>query len=115
MKQDVSTEREETGRRTRRIARNRSVLNWVWALGLLACGALLARPHWSLGTERSDLAVDAGGLLLLAAGIWIRILARGWKHQSPGRGLVTDGLYGYMRHPLYAGTFLMGLGLCTVA
>jgi protein-S-isoprenylcysteine O-methyltransferase Ste14 len=51
------------------------------------------------------------GLTLLLLGVAVRILARQWKAERAHSGLVTDGLYGYVRNPLYAGSFLLGLGL----
>jgi protein-S-isoprenylcysteine O-methyltransferase Ste14 len=53
----------------------------------------------------------ATGLLLLLLGVGVRVLARQWKAERAHNGLVTDGLYGYVRNPLYAGSFLLGLGL----
>ncbi|MBI2074191.1 MAG: isoprenylcysteine carboxylmethyltransferase family protein [Gemmatimonadetes bacterium] len=44
-----------------------------------------------------------GGLLLMAAG-WRRI------HRGQGE-LVTDGVYGWVRHPQYAGLFLITVGM----
>lgn len=40
------------------------------------------------------------------------VMASGWKrvHGAKG-GLVTDGIYGYMRHPQYSGLFLVTIGL----
>lgn len=51
------------------------------------------------------------GLALLLGGLALRVLARQWKAERGDRGLVTDGLYGHLRHPLYAGSFLLGVGL----
>jgi protein-S-isoprenylcysteine O-methyltransferase Ste14 len=40
------------------------------------------------------------------------IIARGWRqvHRAQG-GLVTDGLYAWIRHPQYSGLFLITIGL----
>src|SRR4051794_19809476 len=51
------------------------------------------------------------GLLVLLLGVAVRVMARQWKAERAHSGLVTDGLYGYVRHPLYVGSFLLGLGL----
>lgn len=53
------------------------------------------------------------GLLVFAAGtalaaVAARQLARGWE-ESPGE-LVTTGLYGHLRHPMYAGYIVQGAG-----
>lgn len=46
--------------------------------------------------------------VLLILGIWI--VSAGWEqvHKSDGK-LVTDGIYGYMRHPQYTGIFIITL------
>lgn len=48
-------------------------------------------------------ALMGGGLLLMWAG-WRKI------HQAQG-GLVTDGVYAWVRHPQYAGLFLITVGM----
>ena len=81
---------------------------------------LLALLGYRLFTrERSpasvwDVALDIGGMTLLLAGLCVRIYARQWKAERAHDGLVTDGLYGYVRHPLYLGSFLLGTGLCLI-
>jgi protein-S-isoprenylcysteine O-methyltransferase Ste14 len=87
--------------------------NWLWIAPLLVLVLVLPHPHVA-GWDPVDTAVDAAGFLLLFLSIVIRVFARGWKYEAPGRGLVTDGLYGLIRHPLYAGSFLIGLGLCLI-
>jgi protein-S-isoprenylcysteine O-methyltransferase Ste14 len=72
------------------------------ALGF-AAGALvlwLARP-----TPRSV----AAGAAVAAAGELIRIWAAG--HLEKGREVTTSGPYRWTRHPLYAGSTIIGLGL----
>lgn len=47
---------------------------------------------------------------LMIAGFFI--MASGWKKVHGAKGaLVTDGVYGYVRHPQYSGLFLTTLGL----
>lgn len=48
--------------------------------------------------------------ILIIAGIWI--ISAGWEkvYRSEG-GLVTDGIYRYVRHPQYSGIFVITLGL----
>lgn len=60
-----------------------------------------------------DRVLDSLGLLMVFLGFCIRIVARGHKKMDSlnGRRLVTDGLYAYIRNPMYTGTFLIGLGV----
>jgi protein-S-isoprenylcysteine O-methyltransferase Ste14 len=95
--------------------RMRYAQNWLWVAPLFIFTALFARPTVYFPTAELDIALDIAGVLLLAGGIWIRVCARGWKREAPGKGMVTDGPYGYVRHPLYVGSFLIGAGLCAVS
>ena len=52
----------------------------------------------------------------LAAGLlvaFLGLLLRGWAagYLEKGRRLAQDGPYSFLRHPLYAGSFLIALGL----
>jgi protein-S-isoprenylcysteine O-methyltransferase Ste14 len=61
---------------------------------------------------------DAIGLALFAAGlgfaIWARVhIGRNWGHpmsQKEDPELVTSGPYRYVRHPIYSGIILAGVG-----
>jgi protein-S-isoprenylcysteine O-methyltransferase Ste14 len=51
----------------------------------------------------------------MIAGTWITLagivlVVLGWRKIHKAEGLVTDGLYKYMRHPQYTGLFLIMLG-----
>ncbi|MBI1355747.1 MAG: DUF1295 domain-containing protein [Acidobacteria bacterium] len=48
--------------------------------------------------------------VLIIAGIWIISAAWEQVYRSEG-GLVTDGIYRYVRHPQYSGIFVITLGL----
>lgn len=84
--------------------------NCIWIPPLAALVVIGVRPH----PGAPDAIADTLGLLIMILGIGIRVYARGWKYEAGPRILVTDGLYGYMRHPLYLGSFLIGLGLCLI-
>ena len=61
-----------------------------------------------MGTPRQEIfwwGVGAAGL-----GILIRLWASG--HVKKDRELATDGPYAYVRHPLYVGNILIGVGFC---
>ena len=89
---------------------------WVYPLAVL----LVTTAH---ATERS-LRV---GILLALLGETLRCWANGyvghvkvnwtqtWRHDPPIGRLITAGPYAYVRHPLYLGTFLIGLGFCMTA
>ena len=55
----------------------------------------------------------AAGLTLVAAGEALRLWAAG--HLYTTRELVTSGPYAWVRHPLYAGTLLVGCGFLVAA
>ena len=79
-----------------RLARLRVPLGFVFA----AVGVWLAQP-----TFRS---VALGGAIALA-GEGLRIWAAG--HLEKGREVTASGPYAFTRHPLYAGSTLIGAGL----
>lgn len=85
---------------TRFLARWRVTLGFV----LGAVVVLLARP-----TRASLLA----GLPITVTGEALRVWAAG--HLEKGREVTASGPYRWMRHPLYVGSSLLGLGLAVVA
>lgn len=88
--------------------------NWLWIPPLILVGFATSRPSYPFGSKAIDEALDGLGLLLVLVGVAIRVCARSWKVEAKARGLVTDGLYGYVRHPIYLGSFLIGFGLCVI-
>lgn len=68
---------------------------------------LLAPPFLFLATPSKELMVT--GAAFCAVGLLLRALAAGSIHKE--RTLATGGLYGHLRHPLYLGSALLGLGL----
>lgn len=55
------------------------------------------------------------GLVLIGGGIGIRLWARSCIGTWKKRKLVTWGPYGHVRHPLYCGSLLLGIGACVFA
>ena len=80
----------------RQLARWRVPIGFVSGLGVL----WIARP-----TRSSLLA----GALLGACGEAVRIWAAG--HLEKSREVTTSGPYRYMRHPLYVGSAILGVGV----
>ena len=66
------------------------------------------------------------GLLFVLLGEALRLWANGyvghvkvnwtqkWRHDPRIGQLITAGPYAYVRHPLYLGTFLIGVGFCII-
>src|SRR5262245_16642997 len=52
-------------------------------------------------------------LPMVLAGALLRVWARG--HLDRAERVCTGGPYAYLRHPLYVGSFLMGLGVTLMA
>lgn len=76
------------------------------ALGF-ACGAAalwLAEPTWPS---------VAAGAAVAAAGEALRLWAAG--HLEKGREVTSSGPYRFMRHPLYAGSALIGTGVAVAS
>ena len=76
----------------------------VFLLSPLVDVPILARPYFQAFGDwppRVGTAVSIFGLLLVAMG-WVKI------HRA--EGLVTTGIYRYMRHPQYTGILLFALG-----
>ncbi len=84
-----------TLRRLALIARRRVTLGFVVA----GVAFWLATPTWS------SLAV---GVVVAVVGESIRVWAAG--HLRKGQELTSSGPYGFTRHPLYLGSFIIGIG-----
>ena len=78
------------------LARRRVALGFVTAIAVL----IFSRPTWA--TWRL-------GLLVACAGEALRIWAAG--HLEKGREVTQSGPYRWTRHPLYAGSTIMALGI----
>lgn len=78
------------------LARRRVPLGFVAALASLA----LAKPTWETWTI---------GLAVALAGESVRVWAAG--HLEKGREVTQSGPYRWTRHPLYAGSALLALGI----
>ncbi len=68
---------------------------------------LLVIPFFWLATPSANLL--AIGAALAAVGLAIRAWAAGTIHKD--EGLTTSGPYAHVRHPLYVGSFLIGIGV----
>jgi protein-S-isoprenylcysteine O-methyltransferase Ste14 len=101
----------------------------AYAVGLLASwppvtACLVLRRHELFRADRPALAAVIAGLILIAIEIWIfwrvhrdlgtaRLVG---KTELSGAGeLARQGIYGRIRHPRYAGSFLALLGACLLA
>jgi protein-S-isoprenylcysteine O-methyltransferase Ste14 len=68
--------------------------------------------EWSL----LDQVIDVVGLLVVVAGVLIRMWAVGHlRLEGSERTLVTTGPYAYVRHPMYVAHALIGLGAALLA
>ena len=82
------------------LSRWRIQLGFCFAIAALPC----ARPTWQSYVTF---------LPLVIAGVMLRAWARG--HLDRAERVCTGGPYRLMRHPLYVGSFLMGLGVTLMA
>jgi len=81
-------------------------LDWRW---LPAYAVVVALVAWG----RPQPALLAVGLACVAAGLALRVWSAG--HLVKTERLVRSGPYAYVRHPLYAGTLLVGGGFVLAA
>ena len=81
---------------TRWLTRFRVALGFVLAVVVIA----FARPEWSTWK---------GGAVIATAGELIRLWAAG--HLEKSREVTSSGPYRFTRHPLYAGSTLIGIGV----
>lgn len=94
------------------------------ALGALACGALLewiAPLGWIVGAPPILRWLTGGALVLAAisliAAAILRFARAGTAVQTgaPSTALVTTGVYGVVRNPIYVGFFCLLLGIAILA
>ncbi|MCE5324291.1 isoprenylcysteine carboxylmethyltransferase family protein [bacterium] len=93
---------------------SRAIENWLF-IGLLLVVLIFAgRPASFMDREPVDFAFDLAGLVISMLGLLLRVVSRDWKIVHGDGCLVTDGPYSVVRHPMYVGSFLAGLGLCVI-
>ena len=91
---------DSPGGLVRAVARRRVALGFVAAAVML----VLARPTWDSWRA---------GLLVAAVGECLRIWAAG--HLEKGREVTRSGPYRFLRHPLYAGSMVIAIGVAIAA
>ena len=67
------------------------------------------------GSLARETAQDLLGILCLAGGTWLRLVAASYHESSHQRQPISAGPYAWIRHPLYVSNFLLGLGIVLVA
>jgi protein-S-isoprenylcysteine O-methyltransferase Ste14 len=78
------------------------IARWRVFLGFVAGALFILMAHPAPAPRL------AAGFLVALAGLFLRGWAAGYLEK--GKRLAQDGPYSYVRHPLYAGSFLMALG-----
>lgn len=102
---------EDTQRASRNYGVAQSTLLFVFAGAyFLDSGPGLVAPGGSAGVIGAALCA-VGLLLMLAAFVSLGGAIRIAPEPKPGAGLVTRGVYRYLRHPIYTGIVLVVVGL----
>lgn len=89
---------------------------------VMLCAALLAKPHYSFGSEAMDWIVDLFGIVVILAGQTLRVITIGYEYIRRGgrdgrvyaEELVQGGVFAHCRNPLYLGNILMAVGFLVV-
>lgn len=89
----------------------------VWLAAFAGLGWLAGRiaPHGPPGQTGIGWGLVAAGLALMVAAAWRMLRHRTTvdPHGQP-RALVTDGIFGLSRNPIYLGDALILIGLCLI-
>jgi protein-S-isoprenylcysteine O-methyltransferase Ste14 len=89
---------------------------WVVGQFLLMAGVVVG-GYWPVAGWRGGLGLTLGCGMMVVGGVlgWLsfRTLGRGttpYPRPLPGRGLVTVGVYGVVRHPMYCSVIVVSTG-----
>jgi protein-S-isoprenylcysteine O-methyltransferase Ste14 len=93
----------------KRDATSITVSPWLWILALAgSCAPLLLRPTDPTASQTVGNVIQIAGVFGIVASLLS--LRRSFGIVPANRGVQTDGLYSYVRHPLYASELLWMLG-----
>lgn len=87
--------------------------------GVILATIIATRPVFPAGSRTADLWLDLVGILVAAAGQALRITVIGYRYIVRGgknrrvhaEDLVTEGIFGLARNPLYVGNILVLFGI----
>lgn len=89
---------------------------------IILCLVALSRPNFPFGDENWDAYLDLLGFVVALAGQGLRFLTIGYDYIKRGglnrniyaNRLVTGGVFGHCRNPLYVGNFLIFTGVALI-
>jgi protein-S-isoprenylcysteine O-methyltransferase Ste14 len=92
--------------------------NWAFPIVLVGLYALAVPPHEIFGSRRLEMAADVLALAIVLAGLGLRAVTIGYAYIKRGgkrkrvyaANLVTEGMFGVCRNPLYLGNTLICCG-----
>lgn len=92
--------------------------NWLTKRRTVAFAAfftVVVLTAHAASSQAVELGRNLAGALCLVAGAWLRRSAVRYHDSAHQRQPITAGPYAWIRHPLYAGNFLMGFGVIWLA
>ncbi len=95
------------------VSKNRRRLNSALFL-LSAFAMVMENPHW-FGNVGGEEAIAVIGWMLVSAGIVVRLWAALYIAGHKNEQLITQGPYGLVRNPLYAGNLISVTGLAILS
>ena len=93
---------------------------WQGVVVLPFHAVLLLTPPFVGEDSPLDLACDLLGIVVIGAGVLLRMWAIGQagfrqREGQPGPPLIASGPYAYVRHPIYIGNGIIGIGIGLIA
>ena len=89
-------------------------ITWSLLVAVMLIGVLLCVRVPLFSNQYALLALESAGYILLICGLLLRLWSILYIGGRKGKHLQTKGPYSLVRHPLYLGSLLLGLGFALI-